>query len=359
METQRHDVRTRLWRILEAEMPMPATVSVCVPLYNGEAWLDACLQSVLAQSFPDFELLLVDDGSDDHTAAICEHYCARDTRVRYLRNTERAGLPGNWNRCVALARGEFVKFLFQDDLLEPRCLELMVHAGRKHPFVSCRREFLLEPGSASLRGVFEHFSQRECLAHLAPDCDFVDPARLARLSLERLGSNFIGEPCFVMLRRSLLERFGRFNPELVQMADIEMWMRIGQHSGVLHIPEVLARFRVHGGSATRSNHAQRQFRTRWLDPLLIRHELAYSPLWLPMRRAALASTPPQYPVWRFAVEAERVRRLARDSEEAWRALQKLGQSYPRLLSARAWPLQRSFELLRERWRAVGKPTDPA
>src|SRR5438270_12301052 len=104
-------------------MPKPIPpVSVCIPTYNGEAFVRQCIESVLAQSFPDFELIVVDDGSTDGTWDIVRDYEARDCRFRVSRNEVNKGLVGNWNHCVDVATGRWLKFVFQDDELAPECL---------------------------------------------------------------------------------------------------------------------------------------------------------------------------------------------------------------------------------------------
>src|SRR5687767_14896710 len=82
-------------------------VSVGVPVYNGEDYLAECLESLLKQSFEDFELILSDNGSTDATEQICREYAARDARIRYLREPENRGGSWNFNRLPRLARGEY------------------------------------------------------------------------------------------------------------------------------------------------------------------------------------------------------------------------------------------------------------
>src|SRR5262249_61997367 len=101
-------------------------VSLCIPVWNGAAFLPEALASALGQTFRDFELLVVDDASDDASAAIAA--AAGDPRLRLLRNERRLGIPGCWNRCLEEARGVYVKFLFQDDLLAPGALATLVNA---------------------------------------------------------------------------------------------------------------------------------------------------------------------------------------------------------------------------------------
>src|SRR3954466_13368966 len=90
------------------------TVSVCVPTYNGAAFLTETLASIAAQTFENYEVLIVDDGSKDSTVDLAEAYAASDARVRVLRNGERAGSSArNANQCAKHARGDWLKFLYQ------------------------------------------------------------------------------------------------------------------------------------------------------------------------------------------------------------------------------------------------------
>src|SRR5512134_2699028 len=103
--------------------PTP-TVSVCIPTYRGAAHVAAAIESVLRQSFTDFELIISDDNSPDATVEIAAGY--KDARIRLLRNPRNLGAEGNWNRCLAAARGRYFKLLPQDDVLVADCLERQV-----------------------------------------------------------------------------------------------------------------------------------------------------------------------------------------------------------------------------------------
>ncbi|MGH7488544.1 MAG: glycosyltransferase family 2 protein, partial [bacterium] len=108
---------------------MKPTISVCIPTYNGAAYLARCLDSVLAQTFSDFEVVIVDDRSTDESVAIARGYAERDSRVQVFRNDVNLGLVGNWNRCVELSRGQWLKFVFQDDIVLPKCMTQMLAAA--------------------------------------------------------------------------------------------------------------------------------------------------------------------------------------------------------------------------------------
>src|SRR6187402_1563429 len=107
---------------------MTPRVTVGIPVYNGAEYLEQAIQSVLAQTFSDFELIICDNASTDATAAIVLDYAARDSRVRYARNRENIGSARNYNRLFELATGEDFKWMACDDLITPQFLEYCVAA---------------------------------------------------------------------------------------------------------------------------------------------------------------------------------------------------------------------------------------
>ncbi|MBD2327264.1 glycosyltransferase [Alkalinema sp. FACHB-956] len=111
-------------------------VSIGVPVYNGEAFLRDCLDSLLGQTFSDFEIIISDNASTDSTEAICREYAARDARIYYYRNDYNIGPVANFDRVLRLARGEYFKWAAHDDVSAPewlaRCVEVLEH----HPEVA-------------------------------------------------------------------------------------------------------------------------------------------------------------------------------------------------------------------------------
>ena len=101
-------------------------VSILIPVYNRKKYIAQCIQSALDQSFIEHEIVVVDNASDDGTWEICQQFAALDPRVRVFRNEENIGPVRNWIRCAQEARGEYVKILFSDDLLETNCLKEMI-----------------------------------------------------------------------------------------------------------------------------------------------------------------------------------------------------------------------------------------
>jgi len=113
-------------------------VSIGMPVYNGDRFLKQALDSILAQTFDDFELIISDNGSTDGTQEICKAYAARDQRIRYYRNDQNLGGAWNFNRVFELSTGEYFRWACHDDVCAPNLLERCVEVlNRKSSVVLC------------------------------------------------------------------------------------------------------------------------------------------------------------------------------------------------------------------------------
>lgn len=210
-------------------------VSVCIPTYKGGAYLRAAIQSVLAQTLADFELVVVDDNSPDDTAEIVAGFS--DSRLVYQRNVTNLGPEGNWNRCLELARGRYFKLLPHDDLLAVGCLEqqvavLEVDAGQELALVFGARDVVGPDGRVlSSRRYGSGGSRRLSAQAVWADC-------------VRRGTNLIGEPGNVMCRRDLAARIGAFDARFPYVIDLDYWLRLLDHGDAFYCGEVLSAFRV-------------------------------------------------------------------------------------------------------------------
>jgi glycosyltransferase involved in cell wall biosynthesis len=273
---------------------MTATVSICIPTYNGARYLRPCLNSALAQTFPDFELVVVDDGSTDATQDIVRSYAASDPRIRVWRNERNLGLVANWNRCAELPTGEWVKFLFQDDLLEPSCLEEMLRASRSGvDLVVARRDVIFEEGTpAAIRERYRRYLDEHNLARHCRGRPFLSAAAFAEVVARNPTFNCIGEPTATLIRRSAFGRYGRFNRNLLILGDWEYAARVATNTGLCYVDATLAHFRVHAEAATSKIRGEREYRAVVLDPLVVLHELCYSPHYAAARDVARRLRPP-------------------------------------------------------------------
>lgn len=273
---------------------MAVTVSICVPTYNGTGYLKPCLDSALAQTFADFELVVVDDGSSDATRDLVRDYARSDERVRVWLNERHLGLAANWNRCVEVASGEWVKFLFQDDLLEPSCLERMLAASRIGiDLVVARRGLIFEEGTPA--AIQERYRKYVAEHNLACHCrgrPYLTVEQFTEILLRNPGVNCVGEPTATLIRRSAFERYGRFNTDLTILGDWEYSARVAANTGLRYVDATLAHFRVHAGAASAAIRAEREYRALVIDPLVIMHEICYSRHYVKARDVARHLQPP-------------------------------------------------------------------
>jgi len=279
-------------------------VSICIPTYNGARFLSECLDTALAQTWSDFEIIVVDDRSTDSTVEVAATYAARHPRVKLYQNDQNLGLAGNWTQCVRLARGQWIKFLFQDDLLGPTCLAQML-ATRRHdvPLIVTRRALAFESDTPNdTRRWYERHAAEHMLRSLFPRRSFVEPTDFAVRVAEQPRVNCIGEPTATLIERSVFDRFGTFNPHFKVLTDWEFLARIAAHHGLCYVDDELATFRVHSGSTSQTEHSRSSFRVLNLDALIMLHELAYSAVFEPVRKAAMRR---RYPIdFRFDIAHE-------------------------------------------------------
>lgn len=216
------------------------TVSICIPAYNYARFLPDAIESVLAQTFHDFELVIVDNCSTDTTAEVVSRYAAGDHRIRYVCNEVNVGAQENLNRCLHNASGEFVKILCADDLLAPECIARMVAVFAEHPSVAlvASGRQLVDSSLRPLRKI--SFSRRFRV---------IPSARVINLCL--FNGNYIGEPSAVLFRRRDAQR--GFNTTYAQLIDLEMWFHLLAQGDFATIPEALCIFRQHDAQETRGN----------------------------------------------------------------------------------------------------------
>ena len=110
---------------------MERLVSIIVPVYNAEKYVRRCVDSILVQDYPNFELILMDDGSTDGSGEICDAYAGRDERVRVI-HKENTGVSDTRNQALELAEGEYIQFLDSDDWIVPEATRLLVQAMEKN-----------------------------------------------------------------------------------------------------------------------------------------------------------------------------------------------------------------------------------
>jgi len=192
--------------------------------YNREKYIAEAIESVIASTFKNFELIIVDDCSSDRTVEIAKGYVARDSRVSVHVNEKKLGDYPNRNRVASLARGEFIKYLDSDDTIYPYGLQMMVDCMRAFPDAGLG---LSQPASGRMR-------YPVCLSpHEAYERHFLG------------GGLFNNGPLSAIIRRECFEEVGRFSGKRF-VGDFELWLNLARYRGVVLMPMGLTWWRSHG-----------------------------------------------------------------------------------------------------------------
>ena len=196
-------------------------VSVIIPAYNAEGTLPQVIGSVQAQTLPDWEIVVTNDGSTDNTLGVLHQLAETDPRIRVL-DQPNAGAGSARNAAVAVARGRFIKFLDADDLLETGCLEALVPLARDHG-AACG-SWTLDDAQGVPLGI-------------------TVPMRTAAIGLDRLLEDNPVAPSAAMLSREVMSLEPFSNAPAA--ADYDLWLRLARHGVVWQtVPQVVARYRL-------------------------------------------------------------------------------------------------------------------
>ena len=229
-------------------------VSVVIPTYRHAEYVEETLSSVFAQTFSDYEVIVVNDGSPDDTAARLRPL-AQAGRVRYFEQAN-AGQAAARNRGLAEARGEFVAYLDDDDLWPPDKLAWQVAALREHPV------WVMVSG---LSGGIDAEGRRV-------ESPWVSGAVETQSTTDLFEGGGIDSPGQVLVRRSALEAVGGFDPALWGSDDVDLWIRLSTRGGVGRVLHMALYYRRHATNA--SNAAARMF---WNAVRMVRKNLPLLP----------------------------------------------------------------------------------
>lgn len=230
-------------------------VSVLMPVYNGEPYLREAIDSILRQTFADFEFLIIDDGSIDGSAAIVESY--DDPRIQLARNGRNLGLVATLNKGLDLCRGEYIARMDCDDIALPSRLQKQVEYLDKHPNV----------------GLLGTWSKR---FHSGENYLFRPPTEDAAIRFHLMFDNVFYHNT-VMLRRQLLHEHGlTYDASYQHAEDYEFWVRCSKYTKVANLPEVLVLYRFHPDN-TSNRHAALQRETSDRIRLMQLDALALNP----------------------------------------------------------------------------------
>jgi glycosyltransferase involved in cell wall biosynthesis len=273
-------------------------VSILMCVYNGETHLKEAIDSILEQTFADFEFVIVEDGSTDRTPEILAEYAAQDSRIVLIRNNENLGLEKSLNRGLVATQGEYFARQDADDISLPNRLELQVKFLDEHPEVCALGsavQFIDEKGNVWGED------------HLPTDHDSLRSLLLI--------NNFMHHSS-MMIRRDLLQNLGGYDTTMRYTEDYDLWWRLSSLSHLATLPDILVRRRLDDGPRISKLYREKQlqyayklslravqeslpdasslneeaYQTFWWTTLLLFDKEAYQRFWLSQCDRALLSS---------------------------------------------------------------------
>jgi glycosyltransferase involved in cell wall biosynthesis len=239
------------------------TVSIGLPVYNGAAYLAETIESILAQTYADFELILCDNASTDGTEEICRDYAARDPRIRYHRQPRNIGACGNYDMAFHMGRGRYFKWAAHDDLLAPTFLEKLV------PVLEADSGCVL----VHAKTVLIDAAGRETGDYVDEiTCDSESPAE--RLERWLCPSKVLCNPVFGLMRRDAMARTPLHGDYIA--SDRVFLAAMTLQGRCRSIPERLFLRRLHSGRSTAA-HPDKRDLTEWFRGT--RPRLPVLPIW--------------------------------------------------------------------------------
>jgi len=224
-------------------------VSVIMSVHNGEQWLRQAIDSIIHQTYPNWELWIVDDGSDDSTWQILESYIKKPPlKISIIRQEPKQGLTKNLNMVLPFAGGEFIARMDADDISEPDRLAKQVAFLQQNPSVDVVASLVsfIDENGQTIRTVWE--DDRKAVTN--------DPIKAMLPS-----RNCIAHPS-VMMRGKLLRTYG-YNEAQTHSQDWDLWLRLENDGKIIEkIQEPLLLYRIHGSSITSTSHKKSAFRKK-------------------------------------------------------------------------------------------------
>jgi glycosyltransferase involved in cell wall biosynthesis len=213
-------------------------VSVVMPSYNRAHYIEQAIQSVLAQTYKNFELIIIDDASTDATASIVAEYAKKDARIRYSKNEVNSGISKSRNNGVTLAHGEYVAMLDSDDVwIDSQKLE------KQMAFFAKSELFTLPLGILGtwIQKMDDTGVLGEKIAFLTDD---------ASIRKNILYKNPIAQSS-VVLRADIIKKAGGYDETIVTMDDHDLWLRMAKISSIAVLPEYTTGYRIHQSGITK------------------------------------------------------------------------------------------------------------
>ncbi len=212
-------------------------VSVCIPAYNNEDYIVETIECILNQSYKNIELIVVDDNSKDNTYQVVEN--VNDKRIKLYKNERNLGMAGNWNRCLELCSGKYIKLICADDLIHKRLIEKEVLIMEKYPnvnLVQSDTQFVDLNGKAA--GYYRRYYRS----------GVVEGKKASRFSA--FTRDYLGAPLANMIRKSAYDKLGGFDESFFYIIDYDFYMKLANYGDIYIIHKPLNYFRIRNDSNT-------------------------------------------------------------------------------------------------------------
>lgn len=231
-------------------------VSICIPTFNGETYIAEAMNSAVNQTYQNCEIIVSDDDSWDATLKIITGFNEKSPFPIKVFKHQPLGIGANWNHCIKNAKGNYIKFLFQDDILEPNCIEEMVQIFDKFPkvgMVASKRKFITNDKNEETDIWIEKYKNLQWQFESEDEINILGDDLFKREDFFSSPLNKIGEPSVVMFRKSIVNEIGYFNEDLEQILDYVFCYRLLKKYKIAIIKKHLVSFRIHENQATNVN----------------------------------------------------------------------------------------------------------
>lgn len=203
-------------------------ISIVLPIYNGEKYMKQSIDSIIDQTYKNWELIIIDDCSTDNTANIAKEYLKKDSRIKYYKNEVNIRLPKTLNRGFSIAKGEYLTWTSDDNLFKKNALEKMYNALK----LNNQAEFV--------------YASCEIIDEYGRNVDYMYASKDGNKKI--IGLNIVGA-CF-MYTRKVYETIGDYDPKYTLVEDYDYWLRIFAKFNTTYVEEILYAYRWHNGALT-------------------------------------------------------------------------------------------------------------
>jgi len=259
-------------------------VSICIPTYNGEKYLQEALDSVKKQTYSNIEVIISDDHSKDKTLEICEKFKSEADFPVYIYSHQPQGIGANWDYCINQSNGEFIKFLFQDDILEENCIQEFIRLQQttNEEVFFCKRRLIDKNGNDLEKEKLEKIPKvidLQWVINLEIDRYHVftkkDLKKIGSKYPDEISHNFLGEPVASFASKKSYIKTGKHNNNLKQLLDLEYSLRVLENYNIVITSEKLIRFRIHDEQTTKINQINQVNEFEYISDLIVKKYFKY------------------------------------------------------------------------------------